>query len=110
MAFAGNELRGAPVTNHLAVWQERLWIWGVPLLLVVLLGGVIRWVLRRRNYPRRPPRRLPMINTQPFQPGGADGGRAESASAGFDDRCRPLGKYGAVGGGRHTGGSCLPLP
>lgn len=66
VAFAGNELRGAPVTNHLAVWQERLWTWGVPLLLVVLLGGVIWWMLRRRNYPRRPPRRLPMIITQPF--------------------------------------------
>ncbi|HEX6888254.1 MAG TPA: hypothetical protein VF143_09120 [Candidatus Nanopelagicales bacterium] len=66
VAFAGNELRGTPVTNHLAVWQERLFAWGVPLLLLVVLGCGVWWVLRRRNYPRRPPRRLPMIITQPF--------------------------------------------
>ena len=67
VAFAGNELRGTPVTNHLAVWQERLWTWGWPLLgvdLVVLaLWG---WNRRHKNLWRRPLGHLPPIIAKPF--------------------------------------------
>ena len=67
VAFAGNELRGTPVTNHVALWQERLWAWGMPLLglgLVVLaLWG---WNRRHRNQWRRPLGHLPPIIAKPF--------------------------------------------
>jgi hypothetical protein len=67
VAFAGDELRGTPVTNHLALWQERLWTWGVPILGTVLVALALwGWSRRRRGTPRPPIRRLRPIITQPF--------------------------------------------
>lgn len=67
LSFAGDELRGAPVTNHVAVWQERLWNGGIPLLALALVVGVTWWWARRRKMlpPRRRPW-LPAIITRPF--------------------------------------------
>ena len=68
VAFAGNELRGTPVTNSVALWQERLWTWGVPLLALALLGGAL-WAWRRHHDEdswRDPPRWLPAMVTRLF--------------------------------------------
>ena len=67
VAFAGNELRGRPVTNHVLVWKERLWAWGLPLLGLCLIGLALwAWQRRHRDSWRQPPKRRPMIITQPF--------------------------------------------
>ena len=67
VAFAGNELRGTPVTNHVAVWQERLWTWGVAVLALALMGAAF-WAWRRRHKDswRDPPGWLPALVTRPF--------------------------------------------
>ncbi len=68
VAFAGNELRGTPVTNHVALWQERFWTWGLPILGVGLVALALwGWSRHRRDRPpRKPIRRLRPIITQPF--------------------------------------------
>ena len=66
VAFAGDELRGTPVTNHVALWQERLWTWGVPLLGLTLLVLALWAYSRRQRTWRKPLRDLPPIITQPF--------------------------------------------
>ncbi len=66
VAFAGNELRGTPMTNHVALWQERLWTWGVPLLGLTLLVLALWAFSRRQRTWRKPLRDLPPIITQPF--------------------------------------------
>ena len=66
VAFAGDELRGTPVTNHVAIWQERLWTWGLPILVVGLLVLAGWGLSRRKHAPRKPIRRLRPIITQPF--------------------------------------------
>ena len=67
VAFAGNGLRGTPVTNHVAVWQERLWTWGVA---SPRADALVRALLGVQPSPqgswRNPPRVLPPIITQPF--------------------------------------------
>ena len=67
VAFAGNELRGTPMTNHAAVWQERLWTWGVAVLALALMGAAF-WAWRRRHKDswRDPPGWLPALVTRPF--------------------------------------------
>lgn len=50
VAFAGNELRGAPVANHLATWQERTWVWGGRALVLLAVGGATWWVTRGRSW------------------------------------------------------------
>lgn len=50
VSFAGDELRGAPTENTAAVWQERLWVWGQRLLVVVPLVVLAWWFLRRRSW------------------------------------------------------------
>jgi len=66
VAFAGDELRGTAVTNHVALWQERLWTWGVPLLGLTLLVLALWAYNRRQRTWRKPLRDLPPIITQPF--------------------------------------------
>ncbi|GGB84620.1 hypothetical protein N798_11150 [Knoellia flava TL1] len=67
VAFAGNELRGTPVGNPALVWKERLWAWGLPVLGVTLAGLALwAWNRRHRGAWRQPPKRRPMIITQPF--------------------------------------------
>lgn len=67
VAFAGNELRATPVTNHAALWQERVWTWGWPLLglglIVLALWG---WNRRHRNQWRKLLGNLPPIIAKPF--------------------------------------------
>jgi hypothetical protein len=50
VAFAGNELRGEPVADTAAVWQERLWVWGGRLLVLLGIGTLIWWFTRRRSW------------------------------------------------------------
>lgn len=50
VAFAGDELRGPPMVDSAAVWQERGMVWGGVLLLVGLLVVVGRWVRRERRW------------------------------------------------------------
>ena len=50
VAFAGDELRGTPMVDSAAVWQERGMIWGGVLLLIGLLVVVVRWVRRERRW------------------------------------------------------------
>ena len=64
--FAGDELSGVGVPNTMAVWEERAWVYGLPLLLVALVGLVVWRVSRRRNRWRERPRWLPMIWSQRF--------------------------------------------
>lgn len=67
VAFAGDELRGMPVTDQSALWQERLWRWGVPLLGLAFLALAIWWWGRRhRGSWRERPRWLPSILPQSF--------------------------------------------
>jgi len=66
VAFAGDELRGTPVTNSVALWQERLWTWGLPILVLGLLALALWGLSRRKHTPRKPIRRLRPIITQPF--------------------------------------------
>ena len=66
VAFAGSELRGTPVTNHVALWQERLWTWGLPIVVIGLLVLAGWGLSRRKHAPRKPIRRLRPIITQPF--------------------------------------------
>ena len=61
VAFAGDELRGTPAANHLAVWQERLWTWGLPVLGISGLVVALWWWSRRRDSWRQRPSWLPMI-------------------------------------------------
>jgi hypothetical protein len=66
VAFAGNELRGTPVTNHVALWQERLWTWGVPILgFAVVALGLWVWSRRQQDAWRERPRWLPAIFAPP---------------------------------------------
>ena len=66
VAFSGNELRGTPVTNHVALWQERLWTWGVPILgFAVVALGLWVWSRRHQNAWRERPRWLPAIFAPP---------------------------------------------
>ena len=46
----GDELRGPPMVDSAAVWQERGMVWGGVLLLVGLLVVVGRWVRRERRW------------------------------------------------------------
>ena len=64
--FAGDELSGVGVPNTVAVWEERAWVFGLPLLLVAIVGLVVWRVSRRRNRWRERPRWLPMIWSQRF--------------------------------------------
>ncbi len=50
VAFAGNELRGAPEVDSVAVWQERLWVWGGRLLVLLGIGTLVWWFTRRRSW------------------------------------------------------------
>jgi hypothetical protein len=50
VAFAGDELRGAPVVDSVQVWQERLWVWGGRLLVVLPLAALVWWFARRRSW------------------------------------------------------------
>lgn len=50
VAFAGDELRGAAVVDTAQVWQERLWVWGGRLLLVLPLVALVWWFARRRSW------------------------------------------------------------
>ena len=54
------------MTNHVALWQERLWTWGVPLLGLTLLVLALWAYSRRQRTWRKPLRDLPPIITQPF--------------------------------------------
>lgn len=64
--FAGDELRGIPVANLRAVWQERLWAWGLPVLGIAGLGVALWWWSRRRDSWRQRPKWLPMIYVPRF--------------------------------------------
>ena len=64
--FAGDELSGVSVPNAVAVWEERAWVFGLPLLVVAVVGLVGWRVSRRRNRWRERPRWLPMIYVQRF--------------------------------------------
>ncbi|WP_377639847.1 hypothetical protein [Oryzobacter terrae] len=64
--FAGDELSGSGVPNTMAVWEERAWVFGLPLLVVALVGLVGWRASRRRNRWRERPRWLPMIYVQRF--------------------------------------------
>lgn len=64
--FAGDELAGSGVPNAAAVWQERVWVFGLPLLVIVLIGFAAWRASRRRNRWRARPRWLPMIYVQRF--------------------------------------------
>ena len=66
VAFAGNELRGTPVTNHVAQWQERLWNWGPPILGVGLLVLAVWAYRRRKGVWRQRPGWLPTILAQHY--------------------------------------------
>ena len=48
VAFAGSDLRGTPAADTLAVWQERIWVWGWRLLVVAGVVWVL-WLLTRRR-------------------------------------------------------------
>ena len=50
VGFAGNELRGTPEFDSTAVWQERLWVWGGRLLVLVGIGALVWWFTRRRSW------------------------------------------------------------
>jgi len=58
VSFAGDELRGVPVENRAAVWQERAWVWGTRLLVAAAVGLLAWRVLRRRSWREgsEPPR------------------------------------------------------
>lgn len=64
--FAGDELSGVSVPNTAAVWEERAWVFGLPLFLIALVGLVVWRLGRRRNRWRERPRWLPMIWAQRF--------------------------------------------
>lgn len=62
VAFAGNELRGTPVTDRGLMWKERLWAWGMPALgLSLVVFGLWWWTRHRKDSWRQPLRRRPMI-------------------------------------------------
>ena len=102
VAFAGNELRGdagAPTTSPCG--RSGCCAWGLPLLGLVARGA---WS----------PGGCPVGDSEPG---------AEHAAAGLPRDRRPAlqprpacrrgavwSGFGTVGGGRHTGGSCLPPP
>ena len=50
VAFAGNDLRGTPAADKTAVWQERMWVWGGRLLVLLGIGAVVWWFTRRRSW------------------------------------------------------------
>jgi len=54
VAFAGNELRGTPEVDSAAEWQERLWVWGGRLLVVLGLAALVWWFTRRRSWREGP--------------------------------------------------------
>ncbi len=54
VAFAGNELRGTPEVDSVAVWQERLWVWGGRLLVLLGIGALVWWFTRRRSWRGTP--------------------------------------------------------
>ncbi len=64
--FAGDQLVGSGVPNAVAVWQERAWVFGLPLLVITIIGLLGWGVSRRRNRWRQRPRWLPMIYVQRF--------------------------------------------
>ena len=50
VAFAGNELRGTPAVDTVAVWQERLWVWGGRLLVLAGIVALVWWFTRGRSW------------------------------------------------------------
>jgi hypothetical protein len=49
----------------MAVWQERLWVWGGRLLVLVGLVGLVRWFTRRRDWSAHAETQRPFL---PFLP------------------------------------------
>lgn len=65
VAFAGDELRGTPVADTSAIWQERAFEWGGRLLIIGILVGGGWWVRRQRRWAR------PDSSQRPIVPGRA---------------------------------------
>lgn len=67
VAFAGSDLRGMPDADTLAVWQERLWVWGWRLLVIAGVVWVVWRFTRRRGWSdgfdsQRPP--MPFLSSR----------------------------------------------
>ena len=64
--FAGDELHGSAVPNSAAVWRERVWVYVLPAMGLLLLLSVGWWASRRRGRWRERPEWLPMIWQQRY--------------------------------------------